>query len=103
MTLPPRVTSFIRTVVITAIGSVAAMVFIEPGTWRLGALPELLVLLALTTVSEYFGTEIRHRGCSEKLTMYEAVVVVNIALLPAGQAAAVSLLGLLVALLLKRR
>jgi PAS domain S-box-containing protein len=103
MTLPPRVTSFIRTVVITAIGSVAAMVVIEPGTWRLGALPELLVLLALTTASEYFGTEIRHRGGSEKLTMYEAVVVVNIALLPAGQAAAVSLLGLLVALLLKRR
>jgi hypothetical protein len=37
------------------------------------------------------------------LTRYEAMVVVNIALLPAGQAIAVSLAGLLAAQVLQRR
>jgi PAS domain S-box-containing protein len=103
MALPPRVSRYIRTVCITAVGSVIAMVAIGPGGWRVSALPQLLVLLALTTASEYFGTDIRHRGQAETLTMYEAVVVVNIAFLPAGQAATISLLGLVIALLLKRR
>ena len=102
VTLPPRVARYIRTVVLAGAASVVTMALMGPGGWRLEVLPELGVLLALTTASEYFGTEVRHRGQAEGLTMYEAAVVVNIALLPAAQAAAVSLLGLLLALLVQR-
>jgi PAS domain S-box-containing protein len=101
--LPPRVARYIRTVAAAGVGSVVAMFALDPGGWRLGAVPGLLVLLALTTASEYFGTDIRHRQQAEVVTMYEAVVVMNIAMLPAGQAGVVSLLGLLLAQLLKRR
>jgi PAS domain S-box-containing protein len=101
--LPPRVSRYIGTVAAAGVGSLVAMFAVDPGGWRVGAVPGLLVLLALTTASEYFGTEVRHRQQAEVVTMYEAVVVVNIALLPAGQAALVSLLGLLLANLLARR
>jgi PAS domain S-box-containing protein len=65
--------------------------------------PRLAVLLVLTAASEIAGLRLPHRGALEMLNLYEGMVVVNVALLPAGQAIAVSLGGLLVAQVVQRR
>jgi PAS domain S-box-containing protein len=57
----------------------------------------------LTAASEIAGLRLPHRGALEMLNLYEGMVVVNVALLPAGQAIVVSLGGLLVAQVVQRR
>jgi hypothetical protein len=65
--------------------------------------PRPAALLVLTAASEIAGLRLPHRGALEMLNLYEGMVVANIALLPAGQAIAVSLAGLLVAQAVQRR
>ena len=65
--------------------------------------PRVAALLVLTAASEIAGLRLPHRGALEMLNLYEGMVVANIALLPAGQAIAVSLGGLLVAQVVQRR
>jgi PAS domain S-box-containing protein len=101
--LPPRLRRFIAVVV--AAGAVASTIVVatDPGRWDGGVAAKLAVLLALTAASELGGLRLRHRGEVEVLTLYEGMVVVNIALLPAGQAMAVSLAGFLVAQVVQAR
>jgi PAS domain S-box-containing protein len=101
--LPPRLARFIVTVV--AAGGVAAaiVVLLDPGRWDRAALPALAVLLLLTTVAELAELRLHHRGTVEALTLFEGMVVANMALLPVGQAVVVSLVGQLLAQLLQRR
>ncbi|HEV3013102.1 MAG TPA: ATP-binding protein [Actinomycetota bacterium] len=80
-----------------------AVVLLEPGSWDRSVWPRLAALLVLTAASEIAGLRLPHRGALEMLNLYEGMVVANIALLPAGQAIAVSLGGLLVAQVVQRR
>jgi PAS domain S-box-containing protein len=101
--LPPRLRWFI--VLVAAAGFLAsvAVVLLEPGTWDRSVWPRLAALLVLTAASEIAGLRLPHRGALEALNLYEGMVVANIALLPAGQAIAVSLGGLLAAQVVQRR
>jgi len=101
--LPPRLRWFIALVATAGFLAVVAVVLLDPGTWDRSVWPRLAVLLVLTAASEVGGLRLPHRGALEMLTLYEGMVVVNIALLPAGQAIAVSLAGLLAAQVLQRR
>jgi hypothetical protein len=80
-----------------------AVVLLDPGGWDRSVWPRLAVLLVLTAASEIAGLRLPHRGALEMLNLYEGMVVVSVALLPAGQAIAVSLGGLLVAQVVQRR
>jgi PAS domain S-box-containing protein len=101
--LPPRLRWFIALVATAGFLAVVAVVLLDPGTWDRSVWPRLAALLVLTAASEVGGLRLPHRGALEMLTLYEGMVVVNIALLPAGQAIAVSLAGLLLAQVLQRR
>jgi PAS domain S-box-containing protein len=101
--LPPRLRWFIALVATAGFLAVVAVVLLDPGTWDRSVWPRLAALLVLTAASEVGGLRLPHRGALEMLTLYEGMVVVNIALLPAGQAIAVSLAGLLCAQTLQRR
>jgi PAS domain S-box-containing protein len=101
--LPPRLRWFIALVATAGFLAVVAVVLLDPGTWDRSVWPRLAALLVLTAASEVGGLRLPHRGALEMLTLYEGMVVVNIALLPAGQAIAVSLAGLLLAQTLQRR
>jgi PAS domain S-box-containing protein len=101
--LPPRLRWFIGLVATAGFLAVVAVVLLDPGTWDRSVWPRLAALLVLTAASEVGGLRLPHRGALEMLTLYEGMVVVNIALLPAGQAIAVSLAGLLGAQVLQRR
>jgi len=101
--LPPRLRWFIALVATAGFLAVVAVVLLDPGTWDRSVWPRLAALLVLTAASELGGLRLPHRGALEMLTLYEGMVVVNIALLPAGQAIAVSLAGLLAAQVLQRR
>jgi PAS domain S-box-containing protein len=101
--LPPRLRWFIALVATAGFLAVVAVVLLDPGRWDRTVWPRLAVLLVLTAASEVGGLRLPHRGALEMLTLYEGMVVVNIALLPAGQAIAVSLAGLLAAQVAQRR
>jgi PAS domain S-box-containing protein len=101
--LPPRLRWFIGLVATAGFLAVVAVVLLDPGRWDRTVWPRLATLLVLTAASEVGGLRLPHRGALEMLTLYEGMVVVNIALLPAGQAIAVSLAGLLAAQVLQRR
>jgi PAS domain S-box-containing protein len=101
--LPPRLRWFIVLVASVGLLAAVAVVPLEPGTWDRSVWPKLVALLALTAASEIAGLRLPHRGALEMLNLYEGMVVANIALLPAGQAIAVSLAGLLAAQVLQRR
>jgi hypothetical protein len=101
--LPPRLRWFIVVVATAGLLASVAVVLLEPGVWDRSVWPRLAVLLVLTAASEITGLRLPHRGALEMLNLYEGMVVVNIALLPAGQAIAVSLGGLLVAQVVQRR
>ena len=101
--LPPRLRWFIVVVATAGIAASAAVVLLDPGHWDRSVWPRLAVLLVLTAASEIAGPRLPHRGALEMLNLYEGMVVANIALLPAGQAIAVSLAGLLVAQVVQRR
>jgi signal transduction histidine kinase len=101
--LPPRLRWFIALVATAGFLAVVAVVLLDPGTWDRSVWPRLAALLVLTAASELGGLRLPHRGALEMLTLYEGMVVVNIALLPAGQAIAVSLAGLLAAQVLQCR
>jgi PAS domain S-box-containing protein len=101
--LPPRLRWFIGLVATAGFLAVVAVVLLDPGRWDRSVWPRLAALLVLTAASEVGGLRLPHRGALEMLTLYEGMVVVNIALLPAGQAIAVSLAGLLAAQVLQRR
>ena len=101
--LPPRLRWFIVVVATAGIAASAAVVLLDPGHWDRSVWPRLAVLLVLTAASEIAGLRLPHRGALEMLNLYEGMVVANIALLPAGQAIAVSLAGLLVAQVVQRR
>jgi PAS domain S-box-containing protein len=101
--LPPRLRWFIVLVATAGFLAVVAVVLLDPGRWDRTVWPRLAVLLVLTAASEVGGLRLPHRGALEMLTLYEGMVVVNIALLPAGQAIAVSLAGLLAAQVAQRR
>jgi PAS domain S-box-containing protein len=101
--LPPRLRWFILRVAIAGFLAVAAVVLLEPGRWDRAAWPVLAALLVLTAASELVGLRLPHRDAVEMLNLYEGMVVLNIALLPAGQAVAVSLAGFLAAQLCQRR
>jgi hypothetical protein len=101
--LPPRLRWFIVVVATAGLLASVAVVLLEPGVWDRSVWPRLAVLLVLTAASEIAGLRLPHRGALEMLNLYEGMVVVNIALLPAGQAIAVSLGGLLVAQVVQRR
>ncbi|HYN17759.1 MAG TPA: histidine kinase dimerization/phospho-acceptor domain-containing protein, partial [Actinomycetes bacterium] len=101
--LPPRLRWFIVLVATAGLLAVVAVVLLEPGSWDQQVWPRLAALLVLTAASEIAGLRLPHRGALEMLNLYEGMVVANIALLPAGQAIAVSLGGLLVAQVVQRR
>ncbi|HEV2893949.1 MAG TPA: histidine kinase dimerization/phospho-acceptor domain-containing protein, partial [Actinomycetota bacterium] len=101
--LPPRLRWFIVLVATAGLAARGAAVLLEPGTWDQSVWPRLAALLVLTAASEIAGLRLPHRGALEMLNLYEGMVVANIALLPAGQAIAVSLGGLLVAQVVQRR
>ena len=101
--LPPRLRWFIVLVATAGLAASAAVVLLDPGHWDRSVWPRLAVLLVLTAASEITGLRLPHRGALEMLNLDEGMVVVNIALLPAGQAIAVSLDGLLVAQVVQRR
>jgi PAS domain S-box-containing protein len=101
--LPPRLRWFIALVATAGFVAVVAVVLLEPGRWDRAVWPRLAVLLVLTAASELAGLRHPHRGALEMLNLYEGMVVANIALLPAGQAVAVSLAGLLAAQVVQRR
>jgi hypothetical protein len=101
--LPPRLRWFIVVVATAGIAASAAVILLDPGHWDRSVWPRLAVLLVLTAASEIAGLRLPHRGALEMLNLYEGMVVANIALLPAGQAIAVSLAGLLVAQVVQRR
>src|SRR4029453_7926377 len=101
--LPPRLRGFIVLVASAGLAASAAVVLLQPGDWSRSVWPSLAALLVLTAASEIAGLRLPHRGALEMLNLYEGMVVANIALLPAGQAIAVSLAGLLVAQVAQRR
>jgi PAS domain S-box-containing protein len=101
--LPPRLRWFIVRVATVGFLAAVAVVLLEPGGRDRSVWPRLAVLLVLTAASEVAGLRLPHRGALEMLNLYEGMVVANIALLPAGQAIAVSLAGLLVAQVVQRR
>ena len=101
--LPPRLRWFIVLVATTGLLASVAVVLLEPGSWDRSVWPRVAALLVLTAASEIAGLRLPHRGALEMLNLYEGMVVANIALLPAGQAIAVSLGGLLVAQVVQRR
>ena len=101
--LPPRLRWYIVLVATAGLAASAAVVLLDPGHWDQSVWPRLAVLLVLTAASEIAGLRLPHRGALEMLNLYEGMVVANIALLPAGQAIAVSLAGLLVAQVVQRR
>ena len=101
--LPPRLRWFIVLVATTGLLASVAVVLLEPGGWDRSVWPRVAALLVLTAASEIAGLRLPHRGALEMLNLYEGMVVANIALLPAGQAIAVSLGGLLVAQVVQRR
>jgi PAS domain S-box-containing protein len=101
--LPPRLRWFIALVATAGFLASAAVVVLDPGGWDRSVWPTLAVLLVLTAASEVAGLRLPHRGALEMLNLYEGMVVANIALLPAGQAIAVSLAGLLAAQVVQRR
>ena len=101
--LPPRLRWFIVLVATAGLLASVAVVLLEPGSWDRSVWPRLAALLVLTAASEIAGLRLPHRGALEMLNLYEGMVVANIALLPAGQAIAVSLGGLLVAQVVQRR
>jgi PAS domain S-box-containing protein len=101
--LPPRLRWFIVMVATAGLVASGAAVLLEPGSWDRSVWPRLAALLVLTAASEIAGLRLPHRGALEMLNLYEGMVVANIALLPAGQAIAVSLAGLLVAQVAQRR
>jgi PAS domain S-box-containing protein len=101
--LPPRLRWFIVLVATAGLLASVAVVLLEPGEWDRSVWPTLAVLLVLTAASEIAGLRLPHRGALEMLNLYEGMVVANIALLPAGQAIAVSLAGLLAAQVAQRR
>jgi PAS domain S-box-containing protein len=101
--LPPRLRWFIALVATAGFLAVVAVVLLDPGRWDRTVWPRLAALLVLTAASELGGLRLPHRGALEMLTLYEGMVVANIALLPAGQAIAVSLAGLLAAQVVQRR
>ncbi|HEV8652200.1 MAG TPA: ATP-binding protein [Actinomycetes bacterium] len=90
-------------VVVAGAVATVAVISTAPGRWDRAVAGQLAVLLALTAASELGGLHLRHRGEVEMLTLYEGMVVANIALLPAGQAMAVSLAGFLVAQVVQAR
>ncbi|KQX62827.1 ATP-binding protein [Angustibacter sp. Root456] len=61
------------------------------------------VLLVLTTASELIAVRLRHDDAVEELTLLDAVVLLNVLLLPATVAVYTTLAGLLAAYLLRRR
>jgi PAS domain S-box-containing protein len=101
--LPPRLRWFIVLVATAGLGASGAVILLDPGGWDRSVWPTLAALLVLTAASEIAGLRLPHRGALEMLNLYEGMVVANIALLPAGQAIAVSLAGLLVAQVVQRR
>src|SRR5918992_6319062 len=101
--LPPRLRWFIAMVATAGLVASGAAVLLEPGSWDRSVWPRLAALLVLTAASEIAGLRLPHRGALEMLNLYEGMVVANIALLPAGQAIAVSLAGLLAAQVAQRR
>jgi hypothetical protein len=101
--LPPQLRWFIVLVATAGLLASVAVVLLEPGTWDRSVWPRLAALLVLTAASEIAGLRLPHRGALEMLNLYEGMVVANIALLPAGQAIAVSLAGLLAAQVVQRR
>ena len=101
--LPPRLRWFIALVATAGFLASAAVVVLDPGGWDRPVWPTLAALFVLTAASEVAGLRLPHRGALEMLNLYEGMVVANIALLPAGQAIAVSLAGLLAAQVVQRR
>jgi PAS domain S-box-containing protein len=101
--LPPRLRWFIVLVATAGLLASVAVVLLEPGSWDRSVWPRLAALLVLTAASEIAGLRLPHRGALEMLNLYAGMVVANIALLPAGQAIAVSLGGLLVGQVVQRR
>jgi PAS domain S-box-containing protein len=101
--LPPRLRWFIVLVATAGLAASATVVLLDPGHWDRSVWPRLAALLVLTAASEIAGLRLPHRGALEMLNLYEGMVVANIALLPAGQAIAVSLAGLLAAQVVQRR
>jgi PAS domain S-box-containing protein len=101
--LPSSLKRFIVMVVVAGGVATAAAVSIAPGRLGGGEPANVIVLLALTTVSEVGGLRLRHRGAAESLSLYESMLVANTALLPAGPAMLVSLAGLVLAQALLRR
>jgi PAS domain S-box-containing protein len=101
--LPPRLRWFIALVVVAGLLAAVAVVLLDPGSWDRSVWPRLATLLVLTAVSEVAGLRLPRGGTFEALNLYEGMVVANIALLPAGQAIAVSLAGLLLAQVGQRR
>ena len=101
--LPPRLRWFIVLVAVAGLLAAVAVVLLDPGSWDRSVWPRLATLLVLTAVSEVAGLRLPRGGTFEALNLYEGMVVANIALLPAGQAIAVSLAGLLLAQVGQRR
>jgi hypothetical protein len=101
--LPPRLRRIIALVATPGIQASAADLVQDPDAWDRSVWPRLAALLVLTAASEVAGLRLPHRGALEMLNLYEGMVVANIALLPAGQASADSLAGLLEAQVVQRR
>jgi PAS domain S-box-containing protein len=93
----------VAAVAATGASALAAALFAFPVhldgvTWH-----RALVLLVLTAVAELISIRVKHGDSAELITMYELAVIADIVLLPAGVAAVTAIIGLALALAVRRR
>ncbi|MFA5890747.1 MAG: ATP-binding protein [Actinomycetota bacterium] len=83
--------------------ALAAACLADPPSFSGTSAHQAGLLLGLTAVSELVAIRYRHGRSAEMLTLFELAVVADIVLLPASMAALVSIGGLAVALVIRRR
>ena len=110
--LPAPVVRVVLAVALAGIAAAAAVVWAAPwpgGTGRLFVLDWLpgpstgAALLILTCVGELVAVRLRRQDAVEELTLLDPVVLLNVLLLPPRQAILVSLAGILLAYVIRRR
>jgi PAS domain S-box-containing protein len=105
-----------RLVLSMALGAVAAQTLVGYATRHAGSVTSLAnrlhwahglvllgVLLALTVVGDLVSVRVRHGEESEELTLFEAAVVVDVLLLPAGHALLVPVVASILCSVVRRR
>jgi PAS domain S-box-containing protein len=100
-----------RVIAVTVLGAVLSTVVVlytadRPSVLTGVALPDAWLLpglVALTCIAEMVVVRLRHGAGEEELSLYEAALIIDVLLLPPGQALAAAALGLVVASVFQRR